>query len=994
MYGLVPFPNTDMLKPNRRPVHQYELLPRGSFESEQAFDVEPATSTSNTSNPSWLHRLGNRFRGVNRFSERAVYTHYVTPRRRKRSILRLLYWSVFSVPYILAILVIFTGIFFPSYTVRPAHYQELRQRALNEGRANPYNETVFIVASLAEKKGDLTSGAWGQEILELVDLLGPQNVYLSIYEDNADLVTKQSLVSFRQKVKCNSTIVSEQLDLASLPHIALPNGDVRLQRIAFLAEVRNRALAPIDQHGLHFDRVLYLNDVHFDPIEAAQLLFATNIDSTGRADYAAACAVDHIMPFKFYDRFATRDFDGMITGVPFFPWFTSGGTGTSRKDVLAGKDAVRVRSCWGGMVAFEAKWFQERPGVPSGAAAGQSPNHTLPLRFRYDTVPFWEASECCLINADLQYRMSGKGMPAESRIYVNPFVRVAYDKKTLSWLSLVRRPERLYAPIHNILNYFVGFPKTHVRFAEEPGEMVTDKIWVFDDPAAAFASGAPEADLAGHYTNRTRKVAPGGFSSIICVDLVIRQFPGKKNFKIQDSNAFLSTGLSLSFGVMIFSSLYSMLPSAKNYLKKGGMSPRSAILTLIGCFLVGALGISVLSGILHKYIPHSIVDCNDEHGADEDGKEHDEEEAHSHPPMQEQQPGLPEADEHHNHRHHASNSEDSHPTVPARRPSLHSAISSKVSQLVTGAEKLCDDNGQCYGDLCEIRPARLQARKSLGNLSASRPSGVNRVQTTQGPHERRALLEDVDETTPLIPTRSGPPTMDGSLASLASTNGHTEPHSEGPNDSTPLRKHSRTFSTSSATTHASHTHSHHHAHNHDHDHDHDHASHQHHHHVPTNAFLSLGLQTSTAIALHKIPEGFITYATNHANPTLGLSIFVALFIHNITEGFALALPLYLAINSRWKAMLISAVLGGVSQPLGAGVAALWFKIQGRAREGAEDGEMDTVYGCMFAVTAGIMAMVSLQLLGESLDLTHSRRLCFVSAFAGMGILGLSSALTA
>lgn len=40
-------------------------------------------------------------------------------------------------------------------------------------------------------------------------------------------------------------------------------------------------------------------------------------------------------------------------------------------------------------------------------------------------------------------------------------------------------------------------------------------------------------------------------ASIICVDLIIRLFPGKKNFKIEDSNVFLSTGLSLSFGVMV-----------------------------------------------------------------------------------------------------------------------------------------------------------------------------------------------------------------------------------------------------------------------------------------------------------------------------------------------------------------------------------------------------------------------------------------------------------
>jgi ZIP family zinc transporter len=168
-----------------------------------------------------------------------------------------------------------------------------------------------------------------------------------------------------------------------------------------------------------------------------------------------------------------------------------------------------------------------------------------------------------------------------------------------------------------------------------------------------------------------------------------------------------------------------------------------------------------------------------------------------------------------------------------------------------------------------------------------------------------------------------------------------------------------------------------------------HADH-HHHHVPTNAFLSIGLQTSIAIALHKLPEGFITYATNHANPKLGFSVFLALFIHNITEGFAMALPLYLAINSRVKAMLISFVLGGLSQPIGAAVAAIWFKLAGQGEWAPSEG----VYGGMFAVTAGIMASVALQLFSESLDLTHSRTLCMLGAFSGMGILGMSSALTA
>jgi hypothetical protein len=41
-------------------------------------------------------------------------------------------------------------------------------------------------------------------------------------------------------------------------------------------------------------------------------------------------------------------------------------------------------------------------------------------------------------------------------------------------------------------------------------------------------------------------------ASIIAVDLIICKIPGHQNFRIQDSNAFLSSSLSLSFGVMVW----------------------------------------------------------------------------------------------------------------------------------------------------------------------------------------------------------------------------------------------------------------------------------------------------------------------------------------------------------------------------------------------------------------------------------------------------------
>ncbi|KAJ4401937.1 hypothetical protein N0V91_007591 [Didymella pomorum] len=499
------------------PRHDYERLPRTSLEAQDFPELKRSVSTS-----SWLSTLSSRLPGVKTLSERATYTHLVTPRRKKRSILRAIYYTVFAFPYFCAFLVLVAGIFFPSYTHRPAHYVELQQRAANgtePGRANPYSEKVFIAASLYEDKGQLTSGGWGRSVLELIDLLGPDNVHLSIYEDNPTDAAKQSLDSFRANVTCNSTIVGEMFDSSTLPRVTLPTGETRLKRIAFLAEVRNRALAPIDHQGIKFDKILYLNDVNFHAVDAVQLLFATNIDSTGRTNYGAACALDFINAFKYYDRFATRDLDGRVTGIPFFPYFTSAGSATSRQDILAQKDAVRDQAP-----------FEEKPANTTNAAHNTSLSRHAPLRFRYEEEIFWEASECCLINADLQYRRTGRGMPAESGIYLNPYIRVAYTEKTLSWLNFIRRPERLYSIIHDILNPMVGFPSPNSRLGDEPGQTVTDTVWEYDDPARGFAHNATSADRAGHWAEITRTAKPGSYCGGPNL-LVISDLPGDGDSK-------------------------------------------------------------------------------------------------------------------------------------------------------------------------------------------------------------------------------------------------------------------------------------------------------------------------------------------------------------------------------------------------------------------------------------------------------------------------------
>jgi hypothetical protein len=95
------------------------------------------------------------------------------------------------------------GIFCPSYSRPPRHYQDLETRIQGNqspGRGNVNNETVFIAANII--KADLISGTWGDSLVSLIDLLGPENVFLSIYENDSGVRTEQALEELRTRVKC------------------------------------------------------------------------------------------------------------------------------------------------------------------------------------------------------------------------------------------------------------------------------------------------------------------------------------------------------------------------------------------------------------------------------------------------------------------------------------------------------------------------------------------------------------------------------------------------------------------------------------------------------------------------------------------------------------------------------------------------------------------------------------------------------------------------
>lgn len=260
-----------------------------------------------------------------------------------------------------------------------------------------------------------------------------------------------------------------------------------------------------------FHKLLFLNDIVFSARDAADLLFATNLNPlTGRTDYHAACALDFINPFKFYDMFALRDAEGYKAGIPFYPFFSTRGLGLSRSVLLSQTDAVPVRSCWGGMAAFEASWFLPNPERPD----------TKPLRFRSEEELFWESSECCLIHADLDYAASHSpsAFQQHSRenldrgIYVNPYIRVAYSARSHAWLAFTRRFERLYTIPHYVANTLARLPGRQLRRTEEPGDKVTHHEWVYDGPELPIAANQTVTiEEMGHWANVQRLARPGGF---------------------------------------------------------------------------------------------------------------------------------------------------------------------------------------------------------------------------------------------------------------------------------------------------------------------------------------------------------------------------------------------------------------------------------------------------------------------------------------------------
>jgi ZIP family zinc transporter len=110
----------------------------------------------------------------------------------------------------------------------------------------------------------------------------------------------------------------------------------------------------------------------------------------------------------------------------------------------------------------------------------------------------------------------------------------------------------------------------------------------------------------------------------------------------------------------------------------------------------------------------------------------------------------------------------------------------------------------------------------------------------------------------------------------------------------------------------------------------------------------MGLFTALAITAHNFPEGLATFFATLDNPHVGAPLAVAIALHNIPEGIAIALPVFYATGSKYKATW-ACFLSGLAEPVGALVGYLILA----------PFLTPMVYGWVFGAIAGAMVFLAL-----------------------------------
>jgi hypothetical protein len=305
------------------------------------------------------------------------------------------------------------------------------QQAALRAAPSPRNTKRVYIAAQHWNTAHILESHWNKALSALVQELGIENVFVSIYESGSYDYTKDALRELDRTL--DELHVQKNIILSEISHadeiaqqptghgwIKAPSGETELRRIPFLASVRNRVFEPLETlvaQGERFDTILFLNDVVFTTEDVLRLLH------TNGGDYAAACSLDFSKPPAFYDTFALRDSSGHEAMMSTWPYFRSR---LSRNAMEKGLP-VPVTSCWNGMgIQFCIPLYFQMLMIESGHA-------DCSLRVESSTPLPWS------------YRLSRSITPRGLRVLPYPrrqsFVRVQghiCEPKCESWIQRIR----------------------------------------------------------------------------------------------------------------------------------------------------------------------------------------------------------------------------------------------------------------------------------------------------------------------------------------------------------------------------------------------------------------------------------------------------------------------------------------------------------------------------------------------------------------------------
>ena len=145
----------------------------------------------------------------------------------------------------------------------------------------PRNTKRVYIASQHWNDARLLREHWNNALVALVQELGIENVYVSIYEsgsyDGSKTVLREldaALESLQVKRSIQLSDASHADEIAQQPTehgwIKASDGKAYKRRIPFLATIRNHVFEPLERltaEGQHFDTILFLNDVVFTPAD-------------------------------------------------------------------------------------------------------------------------------------------------------------------------------------------------------------------------------------------------------------------------------------------------------------------------------------------------------------------------------------------------------------------------------------------------------------------------------------------------------------------------------------------------------------------------------------------------------------------------------------------------------------------------------------------------------------------------------------------------------